>query len=108
MSEQAPFRDAQAMARAHPLTFEVPEPERLAALRAGDFVKVCASNERFWVVLTARYGDGLVGKVNNDLIWTDDHGLSCDDEVRFTTDHVYDVITAAELVERKAKRAASA
>lgn len=83
------FEDAQALALAHPSTFEAPSPEVLAGLQVGHFVKVCVGRERFWVKLTALDGDRLTGHVDNDLVRTDQHGLRCGDVVQFERRHVY-------------------
>lgn len=83
------FTDAQAMSRLHPQTFDVPAPEILAAIRPGTFVKVCAEPERFWVEVVAVEGDGIMGRVSNDLVHTARHGLRDGDNVTFEKRHIY-------------------
>ena len=43
--------DAQAMARKHPATIEVPNTANLATIGAGSLVKVNADRERSWVIV---------------------------------------------------------
>lgn len=83
------FTDAQAMSRLHPQTFDVPAPEILAAIRPGSLVKVCAEPERFWVEVLAVEGDGIMGRVSNDLVHTARHGLRDGDNVTFEKRHIY-------------------
>jgi molybdopterin converting factor small subunit len=85
------FVDAQEMNRQHPDTFDVPTAEELKALRPGMYVKVCACNERFWVLVTGRDETGIVGIVNNDLVSTD-HGLKDGDVVHFQERHIYSIL----------------
>lgn len=85
------FTDAQAMSRLHPQTFDVPAPEILAAIRPGTFVKVCAEPERFWVEVVAVEGDGIMGRVSNDLVHTARHGLRDGDSVTFEKRHIFGV-----------------
>jgi hypothetical protein len=61
--------DAQAMARAHPNTFDAPAQGELFQIMPGDFVKVCRNNERFWIEVTGRNGDMIVGAVANALVF---------------------------------------
>lgn len=83
------FRDAQKMHFLHPKWFDAPTAYKLQEVQVGHYVKICADPERFWVQVTQRDGDKLVGKVNNDLVCTHAHGLSCDDYVEFETRHIY-------------------
>jgi hypothetical protein len=85
------FTDAQEMHRQHPDTFEVPPEAELDALSAGDHVKVCAGDERFWVLLTTVEGRALKGTVANDLLFTNQHGLRRGDPVAFEKRHVYQI-----------------
>lgn len=102
-STRPPFRlaDAQELARCYPDTFEAPNLEELEALQPGNFVKVCVEaigpdgksgpGERFWVELT-KVGETLTGTINNDLVFTDLHGLVLGDELCFERRHVYAVV----------------
>lgn len=60
--------DAQSMALKHPDTFEAPSIEDLGRLSAGDWVKVCRNNERFWVAVIDVADGFITGKVDNHLI----------------------------------------
>jgi hypothetical protein len=96
------FRNAQLLARAHPDTFEVPSRERLARVGPGSGVQICAvdlaagdlldaGGERFWVLVTERTGDHLLGRIENHLVATDEHGLSYGDYVSFSLDNIYNI-----------------
>lgn len=91
----AEFIDAQAMAWQHPDSFDVPEPQTLKSLGPGDNIKVCADDERFWVVLDKIDGDTLYGRVNNHVHGK--HGLSYGDRVTLEIRHVYQVIRNGNL-----------
>lgn len=90
--------DAQELARLHPKTFEAPSQGDLATLKPGDFVKICVEvikedgapgrGERFWVRLT-KVGETLTGTIDNELLFTDLHGLVLRDEISFERRHVY-------------------
>lgn len=85
------FVNAQEMHRENPDRFEVPSTEELKSIKAGHYVKVATGNERFWVHVTEVTRDSIKGKVNNDLMNTDIHGLKACDDVEFTTDNIYDI-----------------
>jgi hypothetical protein len=57
--------DAQAMARAHPYSYDAPSPAALEKLGKGSVVKVCDNWERFWVEVMSRDGDVFIGRVDN-------------------------------------------
>lgn len=87
------FVNAQDMHRAHPRTFEVPDPSDLDGIKPGTSAKICAGRERFWVEVTAVRVDGeITGVIDNDLICTDEHGLKCGDLVTFRRENVYQVM----------------
>ncbi len=94
------FINAQAMAAAHPGTFEAPGEADLMAIRPGTFIKVCAEvagkGERFWVkvksVEQTFAGPKFTGEVNNDLIRTEFHGLAFGDTVEVAYFEVYAVM----------------
>lgn len=83
------WEDAEQLALQYPETFTRPGPKRLAALREGDFAKVCTSNERFWCEITVRDGANFTARVDNELQHTDEHGISLDDIVEFEERHIY-------------------
>lgn len=96
----AKLTDAQEMKVLHPDTFYAPSEEELSMLRVGDTVKICAESskpkeddcsERFWVEITEIHDQNCVGRIDNDLVNTDLHGLDCDDLVHFTKRHVYNI-----------------
>lgn len=85
------FVDAQEMHQKFPKTFDAPGKEELAAIKVGDCVKIAIRSERFWVLVT-ELGDGkIIGTVNNDLVFTVEHGLSYLDEVELEPKNVYDI-----------------
>jgi len=89
---------AQAMAKKHPGKFEVPDPKVLKALGPGDFVKIAAkvggkdnpAGERFWLIVESVKGSDIIGVVDNNLLWTDVHGVAHGDRVKFKRSNVYD------------------
>ena len=95
MTADPVFADAQEMHRLHPDTFHAPAPDELAAIAPGDSVKVCTGDERFWVTVTDVTDTGLAGTVDNDLLFTDRHGLSYGDLIRFGRECVYDIVAGA-------------
>lgn len=94
------FSNARQLAKENPDTFEAPHQSDLDAIKEGDNVKVCVQTERFWVKVTSRQGNNITGKINNDLICSDDHGLFCDMIIDFTTDNVYQTDTEQILVHK--------
>ena len=67
--------DPKPTALEAPYTFFMPNPEQLATLAEGDFVKLVISatpssvkcgSERVWVIVTAVKPDWLQGKLDND------------------------------------------
>lgn len=84
--------NAEAMARQYPETFGRPDPEALASVAPGWFVKVAAAGERFWIhVQEERTGGVLVGTVANDLLDVGGHGLRFGDCIAFSRVNAYDV-----------------
>lgn len=88
--------DAQEMARLHPATFSAPSPDDLSRVKPGDYVKVCSwaknltgRTERFWVEVLAVSDSGIVGRIDNDLVFTNLHGLEYDDRIEFEARHIY-------------------
>jgi hypothetical protein len=80
--------DAQAMARAHPYSYEAPSRSALSKLRFGDVVKVCDNRERFWVQIEKRKGDVFIGRVDNMLLFAD---VSYNDRIEFHADNIYEI-----------------
>lgn len=60
----------------------------------GDIVKIIRGNvniEKFWVVVVMSCGRKCVGRVDSNLVFTDEHGLSFGDTIVFTSYEVIDV-----------------
>jgi hypothetical protein len=82
--EAAPEREKEMkeplsnMGLAHPNCLPpAPSPEALASIDAGTYVKIIRGGERFWCRVISQQGDGeFIGKVSNNLVRTDIHGLS--------------------------------
>lgn len=90
--KNAEFVDAQEMHRTYPDTFYAPSAEELAAIKVGDSVKVCAWDERFWVEVTGVFTHTIRGRVDNDLICTESHGLMFGDLISFHRNNVYNIL----------------
>jgi hypothetical protein len=84
--------DAYQMNRDSPETFHLPPEEDVAALQPGDYAKVAACDERFWVIIKRRDGDSFVGKVANHLLGYREHGLKCGGVIAFAGRHIYDTL----------------
>ena len=87
------FEDAQQLAKKYPDTFYAPDESRLSQIKPGDFIKVCALNERFWVEVTAIENERIEGKVANDLLMD---GLRFDDAICVEQRHVYDILSTPQ------------
>ncbi len=85
------FIDAQKMAYENPDTFYAPPFDELNEIKKGSIVKIAADGERFWVVVTSVKGNKITGTVNNDLVFTKDHGLRYEDRVEFEKKNVYGI-----------------
>lgn len=84
------FINAVKMAIKHPKTFEAPSQLSLASITTGSIVKVCNNyQERFWVTVTSVVGDTVTGKVDNDLVITEDYNYG--DIIVFTKDNIYNI-----------------
>ena len=85
------FVDGQQMNKENPTTFEVPSQEELSGLKEGVFVKVATGGERFWVQIKNVDADEIVGIIDNDLVRTEEHGLSYSDVVTFQKRNVLSI-----------------
>ena len=83
--------NAKAMAVNHPETFVFPL-EDIKKIKRGNFVKVCAEPERFWVLVNQINDDTITGVINNDLVRSKEHKLYCDDIIQFKKDNIYQVL----------------
>lgn len=93
------FVDAQEMHLLHPETFEVPTQEELDNIQPGDSVKVCVGKERFWVTVEligtlVGMKDVIGGIIDNDLVFTHEHGLKCGDKIKFEKKNIYSIFKA--------------
>jgi len=93
------FVDAQEMAAENPESFYVPSQEELDNLEGSNHLKICSEPERFWVLVTSIDGDNVVGVVHNDLVHTEKHGLSYNDEVKFEKRHIYDILVSPKMLD---------
>jgi len=75
----------------YPKTFWIPSMSKLSSLQVGDFAKVIAPGERFWVIIRERKGNEFVGEINNDLVGTDLHKLKYGDLIAFKRDNICDI-----------------
>lgn len=87
------FVDAQEMALLHPNTFIAPSKKELKKIKKNSIVKVCVNKERFWVIVHSIKRNTIIGEVNNDLIFSDQHGLKIGDIIKFEKRNVYDIFT---------------
>jgi hypothetical protein len=85
------FMNAQLMAKKHPKTFEAPTIGELNGIGIGSTVKVSIGNERFWVIVETVKGQRITAKVDNDLVFTDTHGLKLGDTISFFKRNVYSI-----------------
>lgn len=83
-------------------TFEIPTDAEKDMIRPGLNVRIgvttaSGQGERFWVLVTDvhQHHDGTVfeGRVDNELLYTAEHGLSLDDGILFRREHVLDIMS---------------
>ena len=86
-----PFIDAQEMAERHPSTFEIPSKKQISKLKIGDTVKVCVGKERFWNIIKEIKGGKIIAEVDNELVYTNEHGLDLGDIISFKTENIYQI-----------------
>ena len=79
------FTDAWKQAQENPGTFQLPD---LTDIKVGGHVKVCHSNERFWIWVESLADQVITGRVVNHLIQAPFEVL---DVVRVEFRHVYDI-----------------
>lgn len=80
--------DAQQLHKDFPETFKVPSQEALNILAQGDLIKICVSDERFWVRIENIQGDKVTGHIYSDLVRTQYHGLKANDRIEFEKKHI--------------------
>lgn len=102
MRQGAELIDARARHALDPESFDLPSNTRIQQVGPGSLVKIGVTfppneegmdGERLWVQVTQRDGDQLVGRVDNDLVATNGHGLQLNDEVAFHVRHILDTDT---------------
>lgn len=98
--------------RFHPIptTFEAPSLQDLEALKPDSLIKIHleflgrdqppVQGERFWVKLTD-VGENLTGLIDNELVFTDLHGLELSDQITFERRHVYQVLAINQVEEAR-------
>jgi hypothetical protein len=92
MGKSVRFVDGVEQNAKHPTTFEVPSMEEKLAVKSGEHVKIgvltgfakpLPEAERFW--LKVKWNDPvrqvLIGRVDNDLVCTNGHGLKYNDVI---------------------------
>ena len=83
--------DAQDMATRFP-EFEAPGAESLSKIMLGDYIKVCAHGERFWVMVLATEADFITGKIDSVLLNPLNRSMwTCGDTIVLERRHVFDV-----------------
>ena len=93
--------DAQEKHKQHPDTFDVPSEEELAKIDVGFTVKVCNGQERFWTEVVELLEDGLMVRVDNNLVH--DRGYNFGDILRIEKKHIYEIHTKMDIQELKEK-----
>ncbi len=77
-----------------------PDAAKLASLQPGDFVQLIKARERFWCRILTIPGERALyawsGRIDNDLLNTDDHGLENGDWISFRQDEVIQALKAGE------------
>ena len=100
MNSKIDFVNGVEMNREHPETFHIPSVSEKTAAKPGQFVKVGVNFipetkedfhcERFWVIVSENLVDRQIikGLINNDLLYTDRHGLACDQPIELPYDAI--------------------
>ena len=84
--------DAHLLSQTLPF-FEVPSADTLANISPGSYVKVCANGERFWVCVESLHGKLLRGRVDNELVLSQNRCVShCGDVILLHRRHVLNVL----------------
>ena len=93
------FIDGIERNRANPLTFEIPTPGAKAKLQPGQYVKIGVMTpnggptERFWVQVFEIEGKTIKGRVNNDLVYINHHGIDDGDPISFEYRNILDIVS---------------
>jgi len=89
MENKINFVDAQELSRQYPETFYAPSREMISNVKAGDYVKVCANDERFWAEVVRMNESSLTAKVANDLIF---NPMAMGSLITVEPRHVHDIL----------------
>lgn len=81
--------DFQSLHSELPQTFPVPGREALDKLVAGDLVRICVDNERFWVRVETIHDEKVTGHIHTDLLHTMYHGLKANDHIEFEKKNIF-------------------
>lgn len=81
--------DFQQLHSELPGTFPIPTEEALNNINAGDLVRICVDNERFWVRVLGVDGDKVNGFIYSDMLHTVYHGLKANDPIEFEKKHIF-------------------
>ena len=102
MKQGAELINARVRHALAPDSFDLPSDTRIQHVGPGSLVKIGVTfpstddgpnGERFWVQVTQRTGDRFVGRVDNVLAATDEHGLRLHDEIAFVASNIFDTDT---------------
>jgi hypothetical protein len=101
MSERYTLIDGHLRHLLSPRTFHLPSAADIAALHPGDFIKVGVKfkggdgkprlGERFWVLLHSVGPALFSGEINNDLVYSAEHGLACGDQLTVQHRHILQI-----------------
>ncbi len=95
MEKEIKFEDAQELKKQYPETFYAPSSEDLKQIKPGDFVKICAYQERFWAEVISVNDDAITARVDNVLLmWH----LKYNDIITFKTYNVYAILPKAAFI----------
>ena len=88
--------DGESRHREAPETFEMPDKLDRLRVKLRDSVKIGLEHpyhrgERFWVIVTQKYSGYYVGRINNDLVFTETHGFKDRDLIAFSSKHILSV-----------------
>jgi hypothetical protein len=91
--------DSVDRSRAHPETWAHPDEEALKQIEVGYFVKVGVehpdlSGERFWGLVKEKTGHGIMIRVDQDMLYTTQHGIADEDLMLVTERNVFGIMTA--------------
>lgn len=75
----------------YPATFLIPSEDEIKILGEGDFVKVAASGERFWVQIEEIHEGNFIARIDNDLVKSKEHGLYYDEKIFFQAKNIINI-----------------